>query len=56
MALIRSLMNNNLYHIEKKLGYWVKADLLLDKDKNEHDMEFYILFYTSYSAVIFQNF
>jgi hypothetical protein len=46
MATVRigSLMNNNRYQIEKKLGSGTEADVFLVKDKNEHDMEYFIIF------------
>jgi hypothetical protein len=41
---IGSLMNNNRYQIEKKLGHGGEADVFLVKDKNVHDMEYLIIF------------
>jgi len=41
---IGSSMNNNRYQIEKELGSGTEADVFLVKDKNEHDMEYFIIF------------
>jgi hypothetical protein len=41
---IGSFINNNRYQIVEKLGYGSEADVFLVKDKNEHDMEYFIIY------------